>query len=59
MFVQLNKCVVSVSVLHRGHSGYGCLTLSILFKFGRSRGHFFVLSWARVRRVPRGSVVLE
>ena len=34
MFVQLNKCVV---VFQRGHSGDGCLTLSILFKYERSR----------------------
>ena len=35
MFVQLNKCG---SVLQRGHSGDGCLTSSILFKYERSRG---------------------
>ena len=55
MLVQLNKCVVVCgSVLQRGHSGDGCLTSSILFKYERSRGHLFVLSWARVRRVARG-----
>ena len=55
MFVQLNKCVVVCgSVSQRGHSGDGCLTSSILFKYERSRGHLFVLSWARVRRVDRG-----
>ena len=55
MFAQLNKCVVVCgSVLQRGHSGDGCLTSSILFKYERSRGHLFVLSWARVRRVARG-----
>ena len=60
MFVQLNKCIVVCgSVLQRGHSGDGCLTSSILFKYERSRGHLFVLSWARVQRVARGSVVLE
>ena len=31
----------------------------ILFKYERSRGHLFVLSWARVRRVAQGSVVWE
>ena len=37
--VQLNKCVVVCgSVLQRGHSGDGCLTSSILFKYERSRG---------------------
>ena len=45
MFVQLNKCVVvGRSVLQRGHSGDGCLTSSILFKYERSRGPLFVLS---------------
>ena len=49
VLVQLNKCVVVYgSDLQRGHSGDGCLTLSILFKYERSRGHLFVLSWARV-----------
>ena len=48
-----------VSVLQRRHSGDGCLTSSILFKYERSRGHLFDLSWARVRRVARGSVVSE
>ena len=60
MFVQLNKCVVVWgSELQRGYSGDGCLTSSILFKYERSRGHLFVLSWDRVRRVARGSVVSE
>ena len=55
MCVQLIKCVVVCgSVLQRGHSGDGCLTSSILFKYERSRGQLFVLSWARVRRVARG-----
>ena len=60
MLVQLNKCVVVCgSVLQRGHSGDGYLTSSILFKYERSRGHVLVLSWGRVRRVARGSVVSE
>ena len=55
MFVQLNKCVVVCgSVLQRGHSGDGCLTSSILFKYERSRGHLFVLSWARHNGLLRG-----
>ena len=58
MLVQLNKCVVCGSNLQREHSGDGCFTSSILFKYKRSRGHLFVLSWARVRRVAQGSVVL-
>ena len=53
--MQLNKCVVVCgSDLQIGHSGDGCLTSSILFIYERSRGHLFVLSWARVRRVARG-----
>ena len=35
------------------------MSSSILFKYERSRGHLFVLSWARVRRFALGSVVLE
>ena len=59
MLVQLNKCVVCGSDMTRGHSGDGCLSLSILFKYECSMGHLFVLSCARVRRVARGSVVSE
>ena len=60
MFVQYNKCVVVwCSVLQRGHSDDGCLTSSILIKYERSRGHLFVPSLARVRRVALGSVVSE
>ena len=58
MLVQLNKCVVCGSDLQRGHSGDGCLTSSILFKYERSMGHLVVLSWAWVRWVARGSDVL-
>ena len=43
--------LLCVCLLQRGHSGDGCLTLSLLFKYECSRGHLFVLSWARVRRV--------
>ena len=58
--MQLSRCVVVYgSVLQRGHSCDGCLNSSILVKYERSRGHLFVLSWARVRRVARGSVVSE
>ena len=60
MLVQLNKCVVVCdSDLKRGHSGNGSLSSSILFKYERSRGHLFVLSWNRVRRVALGSVISE
>ena len=60
MLVQLNKCVVLCGFdLQREHSGDGCLFSPILIKYERSRGHLFVLSWDRVRRVARGSVVSE
>ena len=59
MLVPLNKCVVCGSDLQRGNSGDGCLTSSILFKYERSRGHLFVLSWARVQWVTGRSVVSE
>ena len=36
----------------------GCLSSSILFKYESSRGHLFVPSWARVRRVARGGGVV-
>ena len=59
MLVQLNNYVVVCgSDLKRGHSGDRCLSSSILFKYESSKGHLFVLSWARVRRVALGSVVL-
>ena len=39
MLVQLNKCVVVCgSDLQRGHSGDGCFTLLIWFKYEHSRG---------------------
>ena len=40
MLVQLYKCVVCVSDLQGGNGGDGCLTSSILFKYGRSMGTF-------------------
>ena len=58
MLVQLNKhVVVCGSDLQRGYSGDGCLSSSILFKYESSRGHLFVLSWSRVRRVALGNDV--
>ena len=60
MLVQLNKCALLCgSDFQRGHSSDGCLTSSILFKYERSRGHLFVLSWAGLRRVVRRDVVTE
>ena len=58
MLVQLNKCVVVCgSDLQRGHSDDVCLSPSILFTFESCKGHLFVPSWARVRRVALGSVI--
>ena len=37
-------CVVD---LQRGHSGDGCLSSSILFKYESSRGHFWFLHQIR------------
>ena len=60
MLVQLNKCVVVCgSDLQRGHSGDGCLSSSILFKYECSMGNLFLLTWAREQRVALGSVVSE
>ena len=60
MLVQLNNgVVVCGSYLQRRHSGDGCLSSSILFKYERSRGHLFVLSLASVRQVDLGSVLSE
>ena len=46
-------------VLHRGHSGDGCDLASTLCKYDLRNGNLFVLSWARVRRVRRGSISSE
>ena len=48
-----------VLIYKRGHSGDGCLSSSILFKYERSVGHLFVLSLARVRWVALESIVSE
>ena len=42
-------------MLHRGHSGDGCVLASTLCKYDLRKGDLFVLSWARVRQVRRGS----
>ena len=39
ILVQLTKCIVCGSDQQRGHSGDGCLFLSILFKYESSRGN--------------------
>ena len=48
-----------VSMLQRGHSGDGCVLASTLCKYDFRKGDLFVLSWARVRRVRRGSLSSE
>ena len=48
-----------VWMLQRGHSGDGCVLASTLCKYDLRKGDLFVLSWARVRRVRRGSICSE
>ena len=43
----------------RGHSGDGCDLASTLSKYDLRMVDLFVLSWARVRRVRRGSISSE
>ena len=60
MWVQLKRCCVScVWVLQRGPSGDGCKLASTLCKYNLRKGDLFVLSWASVRRVRRGSLSSE
>ena len=48
-----------VWMLQRGHSGDGCVLGSTLCKYDLRKGDLFVLSWARDRRVRRGSISSE
>ena len=48
-----------VWMLQRGHSGDGCVLASTLCKYDLRKGYMFVLSWARVLRVWRGSLSSE
>ena len=57
--VEEMMCVVCVWMLQRGHSGDGCALASTLCKYDLRKGDLFVLSWARVRRVRRGSISSE
>ena len=43
-------------MLQRGSSGNGCDLASTLCKYDLRNGDFVFLSWARVRRVIRGSI---
>ena len=44
-----------VWMLQRGHSGDCCVLASALCKYYLRKGDLFVLSWARVQRLRRGS----
>ena len=46
-------------MLQRGHSGDGCDVASTVCKYDLRKGDSFVMSWARVRRVRRGSISSE
>ena len=46
-------------MLQRGHSGDGCDLASTLRKYDLRKGDLFVVCWARVRRVRRGSISSE
>ena len=48
-----------VWVLQRGHSGDGCDLVLTLCKYDLRKGDLFILRWARVRRVRRGSLSSE
>ena len=43
----------------RGHSGDQCVLASTLFKYDLRKGDLFALSWAKLRRVRRGSISSE
>ena len=46
-------------MLQRGHNGDGCVLASTLYKYTLRKRELFVLSWARVPRVRRGSISSE
>ena len=48
-----------VWALQRGHTSDGCDLASTLYKYDLRKGDWFVLSWARVQRVRRGSLSSE
>ena len=59
-WMQLKRwCVLCVWVLQRGHSSDECDLASTLCKYDLRKGDLFVLSWARVRLVRRGSLSSE
>ena len=46
-------------MLQRGHSGDGCVLVSTLCTYTLRKGDLFVLSWASMRGVRRGSIFSE
>ena len=48
-----------VWMLQRVHSGDGCVLAATLCQYDLRKGYLFVLIWARVRRVRRGSFSSE
>ena len=48
--------MMCVWVFERGHCGDGCVLASTLCKYDLMKGNLFVMSWASVRRVRRGSI---
>ena len=60
MWVQLKKlCFLCMCVLQKGHCGDDCDLVSTFCKDDLRKGDLFVLSWAMVRRVRRGSISSE
>ena len=55
----VEEMVCSVCVLQRGHGDDGCDLASTLCKYDLRKGDLFVLRWAMVRRVRRGSLSSE
>ena len=53
--VEEMMCVVCMDVTE-GHNGDGCVLASTFCKYDLRKGDLFVMSWARVRRVRRGSL---
>ena len=51
--------IMCVGCLFWRHSGDGCDLASTLCKYDLRKGDVFVLSWASVRRVRRGSISSE
>ena len=46
-------------MLQRGYGGDGCDLMSTLCIYDLRKGDLFVMSWARVRRLRRGSISSE